>query len=128
MSASVASITGVTGSLLGRTDHGQFPLSAIAGAHREMGPLSGRDRVVGTLGLVRAEHNPYSEDELDRAAFTQDCAEVRRRSIDSTLCPSGMENKGAANCLTSRSPGKEMVTLLGSSHGAAPNVENLLGS
>jgi len=28
-------------------------------------PLSGRNRVVGTLGLVRAEHNPYSKDELD---------------------------------------------------------------
>ncbi len=28
-------------------------------------PLSGRNRIVGTLGLARAEHNPYSEDELD---------------------------------------------------------------
>jgi formate hydrogenlyase transcriptional activator len=28
-------------------------------------PLSGRNRVVGTLGLARAEHNPYSKDELD---------------------------------------------------------------
>jgi formate hydrogenlyase transcriptional activator len=28
-------------------------------------PLSGRNRVVGTLGLVRAEHNPYSNDDLD---------------------------------------------------------------
>ena len=28
-------------------------------------PLSGRSRVVGTLALVRAEHNPYSQDELD---------------------------------------------------------------
>jgi len=28
-------------------------------------PLSGRKRVLGTLGLVRAEHNPYSKDELD---------------------------------------------------------------
>ncbi len=28
-------------------------------------PLTGRNRVVGTLGLVRAEHNPYSKDELD---------------------------------------------------------------
>ena len=28
-------------------------------------PLSVRNRVVGTLGLVRAEHNPYSRDELD---------------------------------------------------------------
>ena len=28
-------------------------------------PLSGRNRVVGTLGLVRAEHNPYSKDEID---------------------------------------------------------------
>ena len=28
-------------------------------------PLSGRNRVLGTLGLVRAEHNPYSKDELD---------------------------------------------------------------
>jgi formate hydrogenlyase transcriptional activator len=28
-------------------------------------PLSGRNRVVGTLGLVRAEHKPYTKDELD---------------------------------------------------------------
>jgi len=28
-------------------------------------PLSGRNRVVGTLGLARARHNPYSKDELD---------------------------------------------------------------
>ncbi|HXU37015.1 MAG TPA: sigma 54-interacting transcriptional regulator [Blastocatellia bacterium] len=28
-------------------------------------PLSGRNRVVGTLGLARAEYNPYSKDELD---------------------------------------------------------------
>jgi formate hydrogenlyase transcriptional activator len=28
-------------------------------------PLAGRNRVVGTLGLVRAEHHPYSLDELD---------------------------------------------------------------
>ena len=28
-------------------------------------PLAGRNRVVGTLGLVRTEHHPYSEDELD---------------------------------------------------------------
>ena len=28
-------------------------------------PISGRNRVVGTLGLVRAEDNPYSKDELD---------------------------------------------------------------
>jgi formate hydrogenlyase transcriptional activator len=28
-------------------------------------PLSGRNRVVGTLGLVREEHKPYSQDELD---------------------------------------------------------------
>jgi formate hydrogenlyase transcriptional activator len=28
-------------------------------------PLSGRDRVVGTLALVRTRHNPYSQDELD---------------------------------------------------------------
>jgi formate hydrogenlyase transcriptional activator len=28
-------------------------------------PLSGCNRVVGTLGLARAEHNPYSKDELD---------------------------------------------------------------
>jgi len=28
-------------------------------------PLSGRNGVVGTLGLVRAEHNPYSKDDLD---------------------------------------------------------------
>ena len=28
-------------------------------------PLAGRNRVVGTLGLVRAEHHPYSKDELD---------------------------------------------------------------
>jgi formate hydrogenlyase transcriptional activator len=28
-------------------------------------PLSGRNRVVGTLGLSRAEDNPYSKDELD---------------------------------------------------------------
>ena len=28
-------------------------------------PLSGRNRVVGTLTLVRTEHNPYSQDELD---------------------------------------------------------------
>jgi formate hydrogenlyase transcriptional activator len=27
-------------------------------------PLSGRDRVVGTLALVRTRHNPYSQDEL----------------------------------------------------------------
>ena len=27
-------------------------------------PLSGRNRVVGTLGLVRTEHNPYSPDEI----------------------------------------------------------------
>jgi formate hydrogenlyase transcriptional activator len=27
-------------------------------------PLSGRNRVVGTLGMVRAEHTPYSKDEL----------------------------------------------------------------
>ena len=28
-------------------------------------PLSGRNRVVGTLTLVRTRHNPYSQDELD---------------------------------------------------------------
>ena len=28
-------------------------------------PLTGRNRVVGTLGLVREEHKPYSQDELD---------------------------------------------------------------
>jgi formate hydrogenlyase transcriptional activator len=28
-------------------------------------PLPGRKRVVGTLSLVRARHNPYSQDELD---------------------------------------------------------------
>ncbi|MCM3870703.1 MAG: sigma 54-interacting transcriptional regulator, partial [Pyrinomonadaceae bacterium] len=28
-------------------------------------PLSGRNGVVGTLALVRAEHDPYSQDELD---------------------------------------------------------------
>jgi formate hydrogenlyase transcriptional activator len=28
-------------------------------------PLSGRNRVLGTLGLVRAEHTPYSKDEID---------------------------------------------------------------
>ena len=28
-------------------------------------PISGRNRVVGTLGLVRAEDNPYGKDELD---------------------------------------------------------------
>ena len=28
-------------------------------------PLSGRNQVVGTLGLARAEDNPYSKDELD---------------------------------------------------------------
>ena len=28
-------------------------------------PLAGRNRVVGTLGLVRTEHHPYSKDELD---------------------------------------------------------------
>jgi formate hydrogenlyase transcriptional activator len=28
-------------------------------------PLAGRNRVVGTLGLVRTEYHPYSQDELD---------------------------------------------------------------
>jgi formate hydrogenlyase transcriptional activator len=30
-----------------------------------MAPLSGHSRVVGTLGLFRVEHNPYTPDELD---------------------------------------------------------------
>jgi hypothetical protein len=38
MSASAASITGMTGSLLRGTDHGEFPLSAVARIPREMGP------------------------------------------------------------------------------------------
>jgi formate hydrogenlyase transcriptional activator len=28
-------------------------------------PLAGHNRIVGTLGLARAQHNPYSQDELD---------------------------------------------------------------
>jgi hypothetical protein len=62
MSASVASITSATGSLLRSTDHGEFPLSAIARAPREMGPsiIAGDNEEVhtelrrekGRLGLL----------------------------------------------------------------------------
>jgi formate hydrogenlyase transcriptional activator len=38
MNASVASIAGVTDSPPRRLDHGEFPLSAVARTHREMGP------------------------------------------------------------------------------------------
>ena len=62
MSASVASITGETGSLLLGTDHREFPLSAVARTPREMvsSVMAGDNEKANFLAsLAKLEHGKH---------------------------------------------------------------------
>ena len=64
-----------------------FPSQVLLAEQFSVGcmlPLSGRDRVVGTLGLVRAEHNPYSQDELD--FLTGVCSQIALALENALAC------------------------------------------